>query len=110
MTDANRTEEDVVKRLESWGVDDADSEELYALLADASREIQRLREVVTFPIITRDAPSILYIRVLAEHEKGQPVNAQDLINALMWRIKNQRDQLARLNQRVSAMLAGGDCK
>jgi hypothetical protein len=44
MAPDHRTEEDVVKRLETWGIDDADSEELYSLLADASREIKRLRE------------------------------------------------------------------
>jgi hypothetical protein len=63
-------------------------------------EYDRLREVTTFPLITPEAPPGLYLRVLAEHEKGQPVNAQDLINALMWRVKNQREQLARLNRRV----------
>jgi hypothetical protein len=66
------------------------------------REIERLREVVTIPLITPESSSssTLCIRVLAEHEKGLPVNAQDLINALMWRVKNQREQLARLNRRV----------
>jgi len=67
---------------------------------EAADEIERLREVVTIPIITPEAPPGVYFRVLAEHEKGQPVNAQDLINALMWRVKNQREQLARLNRRV----------
>jgi len=74
------------------------------------REIEHLKEVVLIPLITPDAPAGFYFRVLAEHEKGDPVNTQDLINALMWRVKNQREQLARLNQRISAMLAGGDCK
>lgn len=63
-------------------------------------EVERLKEVATIPLITPEAPPGLYMRVLTEHEKGQPVNVQDLINALMWRVKNQREQLARLNRRV----------
>lgn len=35
---------DVVQRLENWGIDDADSEELYALLADAARELKDLQQ------------------------------------------------------------------
>lgn len=35
---------DVVQRLEMWGIDDADSEELYALLADAARELKDLQQ------------------------------------------------------------------
>lgn len=61
-------------------------------------EIERLREVVTIPLITPEAPPGFYLRVLTEHEKGQPVNAQDLINALMWRVKNQKREIARLNE------------
>lgn len=35
---------DVVQRLETWVIDDADSEELYALLADAARELKDLQQ------------------------------------------------------------------
>ena len=63
----------------------------------AEREIERLREVVTIPLITPEAPPGFYFRVLAEHEKGLPVNAQDLINALLWRVGNQRRVIARLH-------------
>lgn len=35
---------DVVPRLETWGIDDADSEALYALLADAARELKDLQQ------------------------------------------------------------------
>lgn len=80
-----------------------------AMLA-AAAELDRLNDILTFPTLTSDASTDQFAKVLIEHEKGRPVNGQDLINALMWRIKNQREQLARLNQRVSAMLAGGDCK
>jgi hypothetical protein len=76
------------------------SSEVLGHINAQAAQIERLREVVTFPIITPEAPSTLHIRILAEHEKGLPVNAQDLINALMWRVKNQREQLARLNRRV----------
>lgn len=61
-------------------------------------EVERLREVVTIPLITPEAPPGFYFRVLTEHEKGQPVNAQDLINALMWRVKNQRREIARFHE------------
>lgn len=37
------TSKDVLQRLENWGIDDADSEELYALLADAARELRETR-------------------------------------------------------------------
>ena len=64
-------------------------------------EIARLREVLTIPNITPDTTSsALFIRTLTEHEKGQPVNAQDLINALMWRVKNQRKEIARLHATI----------
>ena len=63
-------------------------------------EIARLREVLTIPLITPDTTSsALFIRVLSEHEKGLPVNTQDLINALMWRVKNQRKEIARLHEK-----------
>jgi hypothetical protein len=66
-------------------------------------EIERLREVLTIPLITPEASSsALFIRVLSEHEKGQPVNGQDLINALMWRIGNQRREIARLQAKRAA--------
>lgn len=41
--DARPASKDVVQRLENWGIDDADSEELYALLADAARELRDTR-------------------------------------------------------------------
>lgn len=66
----------------------------------AQMEIDRLREVLTIPLITPDTTSsAFFIRVLSEHEKGLPVNAMDLINALMWRVKNQRKEIARLHER-----------
>lgn len=37
------TSKDVLQRLETWGIDDADSEELHALLADAARELRDTR-------------------------------------------------------------------
>lgn len=105
LRDARRT-------LEEMSATSFDGPPAASLYLRAAAEIERLLEVVTIPLITPESSSssALCIRVLTEHEKGQPVNAQDLINALMWRVKNQREQLARLNQRVSAMLAGGDCK
>lgn len=72
-------------------------------LTAARLENERLQEVLTFPIITPEASSsALFIRTLREHEKGQPVNGQDLINALMWRVKNQRQEIARLQAKRGA--------
>lgn len=70
------------------------------LAATRLQEVERLREVLTIPNITPDTTSsALFIRTLSEHEKGQPVNGQDLINALMWRVKNQRKEIARLQEK-----------
>ena len=38
--------------------------------------------------------------ILHDHDKGQPVNAQDLINALAWRVRNQRREIAKLHERL----------
>ena len=63
-------------------------------------EVERLQEVLIIPNITPDTTSsAMFIRTLSEHEKGQPVNTQDLINALMWRVKNQRREIARLQEK-----------
>lgn len=64
----------------------------------AANEIGRLQETVTFPTLTPDAPTEQFAKVLRDHEKGQPVNGQDLINALMWRVRNQRREISRLNE------------
>jgi len=67
----------------------------------AQIEIDRLREVLTIPLITPDTTSsAFFIRVLSEHEKGLPVNTQDLINALMWRVRNQKREIARLHATI----------
>jgi hypothetical protein len=99
--------EDLVSGLRSAanGCEGFDSEA--RLMMDAADEIERLREVVTFPIITPESTSpALFLRVLSEHEKGQPVNGQDLINALMWRVNNQRRELARLHNPSMSVAAG----
>ena len=97
----HRSEEDVVKAMRRYlqGDDPFTIGDVARLCQKAVDEIERLREVVTFPIITPDATSsALFLRVLREHEKGQPVNGQDLINALMWRVKNQKREISRLNE------------
>lgn len=72
-------------------------------MLSAAAELDRLQEVLTFPIITPEASShALFIRVLSEHEHGRPVNGQDLINALMWRVRNQRQEIARLQAKRAA--------
>ena len=108
MTEANQTE-DLVIRLRA-AADIANhgiAPPPLSLLSEAATEIERLREVVMFPIITPESTSsALFLRVLSEHEKGQPVNGQDLLNALMWRVRNQRREIARL-QNPSAHVAAG---
>jgi len=66
----------------------------------AANEIGRLHEVTTCPRLTPDAPTEQFQAVLHDHDKGQPVNAQDLINALMWRVRNQRHEIAKLHERL----------
>lgn len=62
---------------------------------------ERLLEILTIPNITPDTTSsAMFLRTLREHEKCQPVNVQDLINALMWRVGNQRREIARLHEEL----------
>lgn len=63
-------------------------------------EIERLRETLTFPRITPEAPAEQLMAILHDHDKGLPVNAQDLINALAWRVRNQRREIAKLHERL----------
>lgn len=61
-------------------------------------DYERLHEILTIPNIVSDTTSsAMILRTLREHEAGLPVNAQDLINALMWRVANQRREIARLH-------------
>lgn len=57
-----------------------------------------LRETLTYPRLTPEAPTDQFAAVLRDHDKGLPVNAQDLINALAWRLGNQRREIAKLNE------------
>lgn len=99
----NTMSEDRLRNVRAWAAarpDMSGSE----VIVGAIDELLHLREVLTFPIITPEASShALFIRVLSEHEKGQPVNGQDLINALMWRVKNQRREIARLQEKRAAV-------
>jgi hypothetical protein len=63
-------------------------------------EIERLKETLAYPRLTADAPTEQYKAVLHDVDKGLPVNGQDLINALWWRIANQRREINRLNERL----------
>jgi hypothetical protein len=63
-------------------------------------EVERLRETLTFPRITPEAPAEQLMAILHDHDKGRPVNAQDLINALAWRVRNQRREIAKLHERL----------
>lgn len=57
--------------------------------------------------LSPDSPEGQFAAVFAQAEKGEPVNAQDLINALWWKIRNQRRELQKLNdQRQAEKLRG----
>jgi hypothetical protein len=63
-------------------------------------DYERLRETFLYPRLTPDAPAEQFTAILRDHDKGHPVNAQDLINALMWRVKNQRHEISKLHERL----------
>lgn len=63
-------------------------------------EIAQLKEQLACPRLTADAPTEQYKAVLDDFEKGIPVNAQDAINALHWRVRNQTREIARLHKRL----------
>lgn len=46
--------------------------------------------------LTGDPPGGQYAAVLKEAERGEAVNTLDLIDALWWRLRNQRREIARL--------------
>jgi hypothetical protein len=82
------------------GVSLLDWEPLSQMLLNAAEEIERLRETLTFPRITPEAPAEQLMAILHDHDKGRPVNGQDLINALAWRVRNQRREIAKLHERL----------
>lgn len=61
------------------------------------------------PELGADSPPGQFAAVLDEADKGHPVNTQDLINALWWRTRNQRTELARRNADL-ALLAKAGCR
>ena len=99
-----------MKRYEFQGPGDVGEEGMYespdgeyVLYNDAQAEIERLRETLTYPQITKDASPETFKAVLRASDKGDPVNGQDLINALMWRVRNQTREITRLNDRLQAV-------
>lgn len=64
------------------------------------REIARLRETLNCPQLTAQAPAAQFKAVLDQAEKGEPVNTMDLINALWWRVRNQKREIARLHATI----------
>ena len=78
-----------------WTIQDVTQEPEAAIA-----EIERLRETLTFPRITPEAPAEQLMAILHDYDKGRPVNAQDLINALAWRVRNQRREIAKLHERL----------
>jgi uncharacterized coiled-coil protein SlyX len=72
-----------------------DNKLMHERIALQDREIERLNEILTCPRLTAEAPTEQYKAVLADFEKGLPVNGQDAINALHWRVRNQTREIAR---------------
>jgi hypothetical protein len=58
----------------------------------------------TRPELRHDSPEIQFADVFAELDKGHPVDTRDAINALWWKVRNQRREIARLNERNKAAL------
>lgn len=113
MTDAQVTEEErLIERLNLASIGACtclvktpvpryhDARCRYRILQEAANQIERLRETLTFPRITPEAPAEQLMAILHDHDKGRPVNAQDLINALAWRVRNQRREIAKLHERL----------
>lgn len=67
-------------------------------LASAMQESQRLPEILNCPRLTVEAPAEQVKAVLRDVDKGLPVNGQDLINALWWRVRNQQREIAGLHK------------
>lgn len=67
-------------------------------MLSAAAELDRLHEILTHPNLPRDPSPEQFKAVLREWEKGRPVNGQDLVNALVWRVNNQRREIVRLNE------------
>lgn len=98
MTEANRTEEKKQVKRFRQRIDHGDVIESpngeFVLWADYAR----LREITNVPSLTLTAPIEQITAVLHDWEKGCPVNTQDLINALAWRLNNQRREISRLHE------------
>jgi hypothetical protein len=108
LAECHRTEDDRLElsnfarewlndlRRESGGY----SAEVFRHINAQSQEIERLREILTFPRIAPEAPAEQLMDILHDHDKGRPVNAKDLINALAWRVRNQRREISKLHERL----------
>jgi hypothetical protein len=88
------------KSLEEMDATSFDGPPAVSLYLRAAAEIERLRETLTFPRITPEATAEQFMAILHDHDKGRPVNGQDLINALAWRVRNQRREIAKLHERL----------
>lgn len=53
--------------------------------------------------LSADSPDIHFAAVLKEYERGEPISASDLINALSWRVRNQRKRIADLEHKVQEL-------
>jgi len=74
------------------------NEAVIVVLADEVLRLRKLTETLNYPRLTLTAPIEQITAVLRDWEKGRPVNSQDLINALAWRVDNQRREIARLHE------------
>lgn len=72
---------------------------LRAVNEDSRAQIERLKEILTCPQLTPEARADQFKAVLDQAEKGEPVNSLDLIDALWWRVRNQRREIAKLHEK-----------
>lgn len=77
-------------------LEDRSREYVDKAMLSAAEELDRLHEILTFPTLPRDPNPDQCKAVLRNWEKGRPVNGMDLVNALTWRLANQRSEIARL--------------
>lgn len=60
------------------------------------------RVLPDMPELRHDSPKTQFADVFSELDKGYPVNTQDAMNALWWKVRNQQREIARLHQKSVA--------
>lgn len=104
--------EHLTRERDEWaGVAAERNREIANLRSDIAQlrgELSLAEEGLAEPELRHDSPEIQFADVYAEYEKGHPVNTQDLINAMAWKIRNQRREIAKLHQHRAAEKSRGE--